>query len=75
MNCSLPGEEAFSYNNPISLPEIRSEDLPACICGLPSKLVCRLCYRLSFCSHQCKNAERILKHKGMVVDGVLCVKT
>jgi len=65
MNCSLPGEEAFSYNNPISLPEIRSEDLPACICGLPSKLVCRLCYRLSFCSHQCKNAERILKHKGV----------
>ena len=69
MTDNLPAD-VFSFNNPISLPEIQSQDLPPCICGLPSTLICRICYAFSFCGYQCKNETRHQLHKGIVVDRV-----
>ena len=52
---ALPHDEVFSFNNPVTLAGVRSEELPPCsTCGRPAQVVCRRCLQSSYCSMPCQ---------------------
>ena len=52
---ALPPDEVFSFNNPVTLAGVRSEELPPCsTCGRPAQVVCRRCLQSSYCSMPCQ---------------------